>query len=99
MEAILPVEVRQALVDYANALTETPEYQHYEETSFAIMLNTLNEDDRSELLRRILRHKRHFGISGTALRGTQRVLLRVRKTRYRNMAISNPPQPTAGDGF
>ncbi|MBZ0306771.1 MAG: YlbF family regulator [Anaerolineae bacterium] len=75
MEAIHTIDVRQALVDYANALTETPEYQHYEETSkalrnspeaqqvialfqqkqrslqFAIMLNTLNEDDRSELLR------------------------------------------------
>lgn len=28
--------VRQALVDYANALTETPEYQHYEETALVL---------------------------------------------------------------
>lgn len=36
MEAIHTIDVRQALVDYANALTETPEYQHYEETMMVL---------------------------------------------------------------
>lgn len=75
MEGILKIDERQALVDYANALTETPEYQRYEETTralrnsqeaqeviaafqqkqsslqFAMMTNTLSEDDRNEMLR------------------------------------------------
>lgn len=36
METIHTIDVRQALVDYANALTETPEYQRYEETTMAL---------------------------------------------------------------
>lgn len=36
METIHTIDVQQALTNYANALTETPEFQRYEETLMAL---------------------------------------------------------------